>query len=113
MLGELADDAVLEGADGDAVHPAFQVLGVVLDALTLADALLGVVVVHRVGAHLGRADLEGDAGSERGLLEQHDDRATRERAQVGGEVVLHRAGGREDGAGLRGGELADRDQVAA
>ena len=70
---ERLDRGVLVGPGDDCIGPALKVLGVIADRLAGADAAFAVVQVDRPTAQPGHAHIEGGAGAQRVLLEQHHD----------------------------------------
>ena len=71
IAGQRRRSCLLEGAGHDAVDHAAEDAGHVGDALALAEADVAGAEVEGVAAQLAHADLEGNAGARRGLLEDH------------------------------------------
>ena len=76
---QLLDQRVAEGARHDAVDPARQVARDVGRRLARADPDLLGAQQDRVAAELGHAGLEGHVRAQRGLLEEHRERAAAQR----------------------------------
>ena len=110
---ELHDRVVREGADHDALHHALEVPGDVGDGFSLADADLGGGQVNGVPAELIHADVERDARAERRLLENHPERLPAERAGEPQWVGLHDARPLDERPDVVGGQIAQRQEVAA
>ena len=111
--GHLGDGVVRVGAEDDDVHPALEVVGHVGEGLALAEGRLGLVDEDGVAAEGVDGGLEGEAGAQRGLLEEHDHLARVERvAEVFG-MVLDGVGELHDGGHLLHGEVGDGAEVAA
>ena len=79
--GQRGDDLVGAGADHDRVDVAGEDAGGVADRLAAGELHFVAAEDDRVGAELGDADVEGDPGPGRGLLEDQGDAATGERCR--------------------------------
>ncbi len=111
--GHLGDGVVRVGAEDDEVHPALEIMGHVGEGLALAEGRLGLVDEDGVAAEGVDGGLEGEAGAQRGLLEEHDHLARIEGvAEVFG-VVLDRVGELHEGGHLLDGEVADGGEMTA
>lgn len=109
--GHFGEGDMLKDAWDDAADPAFEVFAVIVDAFTLAKALRAVIHVDAVTAEFGDADLEADAGAERGLLEEEDAGFALQSGVVIGGILLHRDSKIEYGLHFRRGELCEREEV--
>ena len=69
--GHLGDGFVRVGAEHDDVHPALEVAGHVGERLALAEGRLRLVDEDGVAAEGVDGGFEGEAGTQRGLLEEH------------------------------------------
>ena len=111
--GDLGDGFVGVGAEDHDGHPALDVVGHVGEGFALAEGRLGLVDEDGVAAEGVDGGLEGEAGAEAGLLEEHDHLARVEGvAEVFG-VVLDGVGELHDGGHLLNGEVGDGAEVAA
>ena len=111
--GHLGDGVVGVGAEDDDGHPALEVVGHVGEGLALAEGRLGLVDEDGVAAEGVDGGLEGEAGAQGGLLEEHHHLAGVEGvAEVFG-VVLDGVGELHDGGHLLHGEVGDGAEVAA
>ncbi|MPM93976.1 hypothetical protein SDC9_141118 [bioreactor metagenome] len=106
----LLDPLLPGGPPDDRGHVAAQHPGGVGDRLTAAHLGAGGVDDHRMAAELGDADLEGDPGAGRGLVEDHRDRTALERP-AGGRVRLEGGGQIEDRGLLGRGEVVIGEEV--
>src|SRR3712207_5599919 len=114
-LGELLDLLVVEGPDHDGVYVAGEDAPGVRRGLPLADLYLLRQQVEGVAAELVHADLEGDAGAVRGLLEDHSQRPAAQGPEGDARPLepLCLGGFVEDEARLIRGELGQCEAVAA
>ena len=71
VLGKLQQARMIGGADHDRIDIARQHLGRIADRLGAAELHFGAGEEQRLAAELAHADIEGDAGAGRGLLEDH------------------------------------------
>ncbi len=67
-LRQAIDRALQEHAGDQAIHPAVQVAGDILQGLANADRAFQE---HAPAAHLLHGELEGELGAQRGLFEKH------------------------------------------
>src|SRR3954454_16652782 len=79
--GELRELLVVEGADHDSVYIAGEHRAGVRRGLALAHLYLLRTEGQGMAAELVHADLEGDAGTVGGLLEDHCERLAEERPE--------------------------------
>jgi endonuclease/exonuclease/phosphatase family metal-dependent hydrolase len=102
------------GADHDRVDEAGEDAAGVADRLAAGELHFVAAEDDRVGAELDDADLEGDPGPGRGLLEDEGDAAPRERlgAEALATVGLQRGGTIEQLAQLEGAQLFSRQEVS-
>ena len=68
--GEAFDGALQEDAGDEAIDPAVEIAGDILEGLADAD---GAFEEDRAAAHLLHGEFEGELGAERGLFEEHAD----------------------------------------
>ena len=114
-LGQFLDVLLGEGADHDRVEVARQDGAGVADRLAPAQLQVAGREVEAVAAELGDPDLERDASSRRGLLEDHPQRAAgKELVRLAGLLrSLERVGDVEHRLQLVGAPAADAREVAA
>jgi hypothetical protein len=109
----LGDGVVGVGAEDDEAHPALDVVGHIGEGFAFAEGGLGLVDEDGVAAEGVDGGLEGEAGAEAGLLEEHDELAGVEGvAEVFG-VIFDGVGELHDGGHLLNGEVGDAAEVAA
>lgn len=100
------------GAEDHDAHPALEVAGHVGEGLALAEGGLGLVDEDGVAAEGVDGGLEGEAGAQGGLLEEHDHLAGVEGvAEVFG-MGFDGVGELHDGGHLLHGEVGDGAEVA-
>ena len=73
--GHFFEDALVIDASDDALHPTIEIAGDVGDGFARAErsGSLGVVEENDGAPHALDADFKGDAGAQRGLLENEGD----------------------------------------
>src|SRR5205809_4602611 len=109
------DDALMEeGPRHDEIDPAFEVARDVPRRLALPEPDIAGGEVDGGTAELHHADLEGDAGPEARLLEDHGERAPEEeRAGLAGtQLRLQPRGELQDGLGLGLRQVGEAQEVA-
>jgi len=82
VTGKLLDVGVREGSNRDRVDVTAEHHGGVADRLAAAQLEVVGAQVQRRPAEVRHADLEGDAGPRRGLLEDHPERAAGQDAML-------------------------------
>ena len=117
VLGEFRHHRVVEGADHDGVDIAGQDPRRVGDGLAAAELHLLAGEHQRLAAELAHADIEGDAGAGRGLVEDHRQHLAVERALLGaarpcGACALMAEPTSRTRRSSRAGEIAEIEEVA-
>jgi hypothetical protein len=112
--GELDQGFVGEGAGHDQVDEAIEIAGDVGDGLALAELDVVRRQVHSLAAELRHADLEGHAGAQARLLEDHRQRLAGEQggALAGLEVALELRRQLQDLVDLGAAEPGEGEEVA-
>jgi hypothetical protein len=99
---QIEDGVLREDPGDDPLRPAVQVPRHVLQRLALAD---GAVSVDRMAAQLLDGEIEGHAGTQRGLLEEQAQGAAGKRAGVTGWLGLELSGQVQQTGDLVGGQV--------
>src|SRR5208283_2401339 len=81
-IGHLIKNSLLVDTRDNPLDPAFEIASHVRNGLALPEARLGVVEKHNVAPHALDADLKGDPGTERGLLEYQGDVLSTQRGGI-------------------------------
>ena len=110
--GHLFDDRMAEGAQHDEVDPAFEVVGDVVERLAGIEAAGRLVDEEGAAAQAVHAGFEGEAGAQRGLLEEHDHLLAGEHAAEVRGALLQHGGEAEEREDFGGGEVVDGDEIA-
>src|SRR5574337_1199328 len=113
MPGQFLNGLVAECPRHNPIHPSFEIPGHILDGFPFPHLNVSRGQIDGTAAQLGHADLKGDSGPERRLLEYHAQRLAGEQ-WVGDPLVLLRlqAGSKvKQAIHLRGRQIPDRQQV--
>ena len=115
MLGQLYHGGMGEGAGHDSVRHPPEHAGAIGHRFPLPHLDVGGLQVDRLAAELEHPDLEAHPRAQRGLLEQHRQRSTREqlslRVATGLPRRLEEASGGDQGEGAFAGEVGDAAEM--
>src|SRR5580700_3759721 len=105
------DGLLRKRAQHNQVHPALQVASHVAQLLARIESLVSLIDKYRRTAEAHHSRLESQPGSQRGLLEEHDNLPARERPTKIRRTRLHDSCEMQNCIDAGGAKVASRDQV--